>query len=103
MGVRAGDVGIWHESIMHGGAPIRNMTLTRRSIVVHFARRWMNLDEIMGKAISLSKKKKIPVSTTMATLGEIYRMDDGTDRFHQWLTEMGFHIPWSVAADILLK
>jgi ectoine hydroxylase-related dioxygenase (phytanoyl-CoA dioxygenase family) len=35
---RAGDVFIWHAQLFHGGAPIKDMTRTRRSIVTHYFR-----------------------------------------------------------------
>jgi ectoine hydroxylase-related dioxygenase (phytanoyl-CoA dioxygenase family)/SAM-dependent methyltransferase len=35
---RAGDVFIWHAQLFHGGAPILDMTRTRRSIVTHYFR-----------------------------------------------------------------
>ncbi|PYR51669.1 MAG: hypothetical protein DMF89_05185 [Acidobacteria bacterium] len=35
---RAGDVFIWHAQLFHGGAPIVDMTRTRRSIVTHYFR-----------------------------------------------------------------
>jgi ectoine hydroxylase len=33
---RKGDVLIWHANLIHGGAPIRNTALTRKSMVVHY-------------------------------------------------------------------
>jgi len=33
---KAGDVLIWHEDLAHGGTPIRNMSLTRKSLVTHY-------------------------------------------------------------------
>jgi phytanoyl-CoA hydroxylase len=33
---QAGDVLIWHEDLAHGGTPIRNMSLTRKSLVTHY-------------------------------------------------------------------
>ena len=36
---RRGQVFLWHGSLIHGGSPIRNPALTRRSLVVHFGRR----------------------------------------------------------------
>ena len=35
---RAGDVFIWHAQLYHGGAPIDDMMLTRRSLVTHYFR-----------------------------------------------------------------
>jgi phytanoyl-CoA hydroxylase len=35
---RAGDVFIWHAQLYHGGAPIDDMSLTRRSLVTHYFR-----------------------------------------------------------------
>src|SRR5262245_58589890 len=35
---KAGDVFIWHAQLFHGGAPIVDMTRTRRSIVTHYFR-----------------------------------------------------------------
>lgn len=35
---RAGDVFVWHAQLYHGGAPIEDMTLTRRSLVTHYFR-----------------------------------------------------------------
>jgi ectoine hydroxylase-related dioxygenase (phytanoyl-CoA dioxygenase family) len=32
-----GDVPIWHHSLLHGGAPSEDASLTRRSFVVHFS------------------------------------------------------------------
>lgn len=32
----AGDVLVWHEELVHGGTPIRNMNLTRKSLVTHY-------------------------------------------------------------------
>lgn len=34
---RRGDVLLWHASLLHGGAPLRNPELTRKSLVVHFS------------------------------------------------------------------
>jgi ectoine hydroxylase-related dioxygenase (phytanoyl-CoA dioxygenase family) len=31
-----GDLLIWHANLVHGGAPIRNKTLTRKSMVMHY-------------------------------------------------------------------
>lgn len=39
---RAGDVGIWHERLIHGGAQIKDMSRTRRSLVIHYARFKLN-------------------------------------------------------------
>lgn len=36
---RQGDVLLWHASLLHGGAPLRNPELTRKSLVVHFTTR----------------------------------------------------------------
>ena len=33
---KKGDVLIWHADLMHGGAPIRDLTRTRKSLVAHF-------------------------------------------------------------------
>lgn len=33
---RAGDVGIWHERLLHGGGRIKNLSRTRRSLAVHY-------------------------------------------------------------------
>jgi ectoine hydroxylase-related dioxygenase (phytanoyl-CoA dioxygenase family) len=33
---KKGDVLIWHANLIHGGAPIRNKALTRKSMVVHY-------------------------------------------------------------------
>jgi ectoine hydroxylase len=33
---KKGDVLIWHANLVHGGAPIRNPALTRKSMVVHY-------------------------------------------------------------------
>ncbi|CAE8709431.1 unnamed protein product [Polarella glacialis] len=33
---RAGDVGFWHERLLHGGSPIVNWTRTRLSLVIHY-------------------------------------------------------------------
>jgi phytanoyl-CoA hydroxylase len=35
---RAGDVFIWHAQLYHGGAPIEDMSLTRKSLVTHYFR-----------------------------------------------------------------
>jgi phytanoyl-CoA hydroxylase len=35
---RAGDVFVWHAQLYHGGAPIEDMALTRRSLVTHYFR-----------------------------------------------------------------
>lgn len=32
-----GDVLLWHASLLHGGAPLRDPALTRKSLVVHFS------------------------------------------------------------------
>jgi len=34
---RRGDVLIWHASLLHGGSPVTDPSLTRRSFVVHFS------------------------------------------------------------------
>lgn len=36
---RRGDVLLWHASLLHGGAPVRDPRLTRKSLVVHFSTR----------------------------------------------------------------
>lgn len=36
---RAGDVFVWHAQLYHGGAPITDRSLTRRSLVTHYFRR----------------------------------------------------------------
>lgn len=33
---RAGDVGLWHERLLHGGSRIRDWSRTRRSLVLHY-------------------------------------------------------------------
>jgi ectoine hydroxylase-related dioxygenase (phytanoyl-CoA dioxygenase family) len=33
---KKGDVLIWHANLVHGGAPILNKSLTRKSMVVHY-------------------------------------------------------------------
>ncbi len=35
---RKGDVFIWHSQLLHGGAPIRDLSQTRRSLVTHYFR-----------------------------------------------------------------
>lgn len=35
---RKGDVLIWHAQLLHGGSPIRNYKLTRKSLVTHYFR-----------------------------------------------------------------
>jgi len=35
---KAGDVFIWHAQLLHGGSEIKNMNLTRKSIVTHYFR-----------------------------------------------------------------
>lgn len=35
---RAGDVIIWHEQLLHGGSPIKDITRTRKSLVTHYWR-----------------------------------------------------------------
>jgi ectoine hydroxylase-related dioxygenase (phytanoyl-CoA dioxygenase family) len=35
---RQGDVFIWHAQLYHGGAPIEDMSLTRKSLVTHYLR-----------------------------------------------------------------
>lgn len=35
---KAGDVFIWHAQLLHGGAPIQDMSLTRKSLVTHYLR-----------------------------------------------------------------
>lgn len=35
---KAGDVFIWHAQLYHGGSPIEDMSLTRRSLVTHYFR-----------------------------------------------------------------
>lgn len=34
--IRAGDVAIWHERLLHGGAPIKDQARTRLSMVFHY-------------------------------------------------------------------
>lgn len=36
---KAGDVLLWHANLFHGGAPIKDMTITRKSLVVHYWRK----------------------------------------------------------------
>ena len=36
---KAGDVFLWHDNLLHGGLAIKDMTKTRRSMVVHYWRR----------------------------------------------------------------
>ncbi len=33
---KKGDVFIWHSDLLHGGAPVRNPSLTRKSLVFHY-------------------------------------------------------------------
>ncbi len=33
---RKGDVFVWHANLVHGGAPIINKALTRKSMVIHY-------------------------------------------------------------------
>lgn len=33
---KKGDVLIWHANLVHGGAPIKNNDLTRKSMVIHY-------------------------------------------------------------------
>lgn len=46
---RAGDVFIWHGQLFHGGEPIRNPTLTRKSLVTHYWRA-MDVRRLHGRA-----------------------------------------------------
>lgn len=43
---KAGDVFFWHANLFHGGAPINDMSLTRRSMVVHY---WRECDMRAGQ------------------------------------------------------
>jgi ectoine hydroxylase-related dioxygenase (phytanoyl-CoA dioxygenase family) len=33
---KKGDVFIWHANLVHGGTPVRNTALTRKSMVIHY-------------------------------------------------------------------
>jgi ectoine hydroxylase len=33
---KKGDVFIWHANLIHGGSPIKNHSLTRKSMVIHY-------------------------------------------------------------------
>ncbi len=48
---KAGDVFIWHAQLLHGGEPIRNPALTRRSIVTHYFRA-CDVDPLLVRTIS---------------------------------------------------
>lgn len=48
---KAGDVFIWHAQLLHGGSEIKDMSLTRKSIVTHYLR----TNEHPGDYISLGK------------------------------------------------
>jgi len=69
---RAGDVAIWHEHLVHGGGEIQNMTRTRQSLVVHFARRWLNeieLAQLFTDRLSEANWEPRSVLQAMSTLG----------------------------------
>lgn len=36
LAAKKGDVLIWHANLIHGGAPVRNKALTRKSMVIHY-------------------------------------------------------------------
>ena len=33
---KKGDVFIWHANLIHGGSPIKDHSLTRKSMVIHY-------------------------------------------------------------------
>jgi ectoine hydroxylase-related dioxygenase (phytanoyl-CoA dioxygenase family) len=35
----AGDVFLWHSQLLHGGLPVRNASLTRKSLLTRYARK----------------------------------------------------------------
>lgn len=45
---KSGDVFIWHGQLLHGGTPIRNPALTRKTLVTHY---WRALDVPPEKAV----------------------------------------------------
>jgi ectoine hydroxylase-related dioxygenase (phytanoyl-CoA dioxygenase family) len=61
---KKGDVLIWHADLMHGGAPIQDMTRTRKSLVAHF----MPLG-VMATFYDFTKVKAMPYP------GGGYRLD----------------------------
>lgn len=47
--IQAGDVFIWHGQLLHGGSPIHNRALTRKSLVTHYWRRQDVNPELVGE------------------------------------------------------
>eukprot|EP00747_Dinoflagellata_sp_TGD_P019122 gnl/TRDRNA2_/TRDRNA2_126960_c2_seq1.p2 gnl/TRDRNA2_/TRDRNA2_126960_c2~~gnl/TRDRNA2_/TRDRNA2_126960_c2_seq1.p2 ORF type:complete len:124 (+),score=11.13 gnl/TRDRNA2_/TRDRNA2_126960_c2_seq1:442-813(+) len=43
---KAGDIGIWHKRLVHGASFAYVQNRTRRSLVIHFARRWRSVPQI---------------------------------------------------------
>jgi ectoine hydroxylase-related dioxygenase (phytanoyl-CoA dioxygenase family)/SAM-dependent methyltransferase len=59
---RLGQVFLWHGSLIHGGSPVINPALTRRSLVVHFGR----LDTHPRRGTSVERHGKSQVFRTEA-------------------------------------
>jgi hypothetical protein len=62
---RKGDVFIWHAQLYHGGAPIEDMSLTRKSLVTHYYRAQdidaASIEDVGGGRCYLRREHQVPV------------------------------------------
>ena len=71
---RKGQVFLWHGSLVHGGSPVQNPALTRKSLVVHYGR----IDTHPNRGVGLTRDRVTRVFYT----DQKYRHPAGTQGFH---------------------
>ncbi|HWA73965.1 MAG TPA: phytanoyl-CoA dioxygenase family protein [Polyangiaceae bacterium] len=77
---RRGQVFLWHGSLIHGGSPVKNPSLTRQSFVVHYGRE----DTHLNRGSGFQRNGKSRVFFTQAK----YTSDEGTIGFHNPIAGM---------------
>jgi phytanoyl-CoA hydroxylase len=78
---KKGDVLIWHADLLHGGAPIKDQSLTRKSLVAHF----MPLG-VMPTLFNAAEVKAIPYPTGGYCTDRL--LYDTTPRHEKWESEL---------------
>mmetsp|Transcript_112562 Transcript_112562/g.317925 ORF Transcript_112562/g.317925 Transcript_112562/m.317925 type:complete len:381 (+) Transcript_112562:59-1201(+) len=89
---KAGDVGIWHERLLHGGDAIQDFRRTRRSLIVHYARRWMTAAELLWEAVQRITLRYGDLQTALreADAGDgVLQLDE----CRALLEDIGMHLP----------
>jgi phytanoyl-CoA hydroxylase len=77
---KKGDTLIWHPELPHGGAPITNPKLSRKSLVVHYMQKDI---PIHGADVFFDPRKKVHAGPKYRTVGfgKYHAIDQGRPRF----------------------